>query len=61
MGLYTNFFYSKEQEQAESIIKFYEDKIERIKVEDSMGGDIKNIKIERLEFTIECIKYTYGL
>ena len=56
MGLYTNFFYSKEQEQGESIIKFYEEKIEKIKLDDSIGGHIKNIKIGRLEFTINCIK-----
>jgi len=61
MGLYTNFFYSKEQEQGESIIKFYKEKIEKIKLDDSIGGHIKNIKIGRLEFTINCIKYTYGL
>mgnify|MGYP000156014512 CR=1 FL=1 len=47
MGLYTNFFYSKEQEQGESIIIFYKEKIEKIKLDDSIGGHIKNIKIGR--------------
>jgi hypothetical protein len=61
MGLYTDFFYSKEQDQAQTIINFYEDKIERIKTDDSMCGETKNIKIERIEFSIKCIKYTYGL
>jgi len=56
MGLYTNFFYSKEQEQGESIIKFYEEKIEKIKLDDSISRHIKNNKIGRLEFTINCIK-----
>ena len=61
MGIYTDFFYSKEQDQAEGIINFYKNKIERIKIDNSMCGETKNIKIERLEFSIKCIKYTYGL
>lgn len=61
MGIYTNFFYSIEQNQANGIINFYNDKIERIRSDISMCGETKKIKIERLEFCIKCIKYTYGL
>jgi hypothetical protein len=61
MGIYTNFFYSIEQNQANGIINFYNDKIERIRSDISMCGETKKIKIERLEFSIKCIKYTYGL
>ena len=59
-NLIYNYFYPDEIDYAVNLILFYEKKILSIQNED-INESNKLMKIKRLEFTIKCIKNSYGL
>jgi len=59
-NLIYNYLYPDEIDYAVNLILFYEKKIINIHNED-INDSNKLMKIKRLEFTIKCIKNSYGL
>jgi len=55
-----HYFYDEDVKFAESQLKFYESKILKIENED-INESNKLMKKKRIQFVIDCIKYSYGL
>ena len=54
------YFYHDDVKFAESQLEFYVNKLMKIDNED-ISEEAKSLKKKRIEFVINCIKYSYGL
>jgi hypothetical protein len=56
-----NWYNKEEYDNAENLIGFLNDKISEINGKTDLDKEIKKEKISKLEISIKCIKYTYGI
>ncbi len=56
-----NYFNPEELHEAEILVGFLSDRIAEIKAKTKLTDTEKKIKIKRITFSINCIKYTYGI
>lgn len=60
-SLINYYFYDEELNMANEQIDFYQERIKSIKNKNGMSDKEKDEKIKKIEFTINCIKYTFSL
>lgn len=58
---YYEYFYNDEIDIAKSQIEFYENRKEFIQKKKDMALEDKLDKLKKIDFTINCIKYSYNL
>ena len=60
-SLINYYFYDEELNMANEQIEFYRQRIKTIQNKNGMDQKEKDEKIKKIEFTINCIKYTFSL
>jgi hypothetical protein len=60
-SLINYYFYDKDLNMAHEQINFYQERIKTIQNKNGMNQKEKDEKIKKIEFTINCIKYTFSL
>ena len=60
-SLINYYFYDEELNMANEQIEFYRERIKTIQNKNGMDQKEKDEKIKKIEFTINCIKYTFSL
>lgn len=60
-SLINYYFYDEDLNMANEQIDFYQERIKTIKNKNGMNEKEKDEKIKKIEFTINCIKYTFSL
>ena len=56
-----NYFNPEELHEAELLVGFLKDRIAEIKSKIKLTDTEKKTKIKRINLSIKCIKYTYGI
>jgi hypothetical protein len=56
-----NYFNPEELHEAELLVGFLTDRIAEIKAKTKLTDTEKKTKIKRIQLSIKCIKYSYGI